>query len=156
MSSCPHTQDNLNWHLEGAFTNIEEQALREHLTTCPACAAAFKQMNLLEEVVRDAVMPETDTQKAAARVTDRLAQQEVTPAQDFEEAFLAYCSKIAQVAPLAATQTKLQVTQVGLPEDLAELLRNELRYTGKGLASSDGKEARKAIFEKRKPQFSGS
>jgi len=81
---------------------------------------------------------------------------EVTPAEEFEEAFLAYCNKIAQVAPLAATQTKLQVTQVGLPEDLEDLLRNELRYTGKGLASNDGKEARKAIFEKRKPQFSGS
>ena len=81
---------------------------------------------------------------------------DVQPADQFDEAFLAYCSKIAEVAPLAATQTKLQVTKVGLPEDLENLIREELRYTGKGLASNDGREARKAIFEKRKPQFTGS
>lgn len=81
---------------------------------------------------------------------------EVTPADTFDESFLAYCEKIAQIAPLAATQTKLQVTQVGLPEDLETLVRNELRLTGRGLASNDGKEARKAIFEKRKPAFTGS
>ena len=81
---------------------------------------------------------------------------DVQPADQFDEAFLAYCSKIAEVAPLAATQTKLQITKVGLPEDLENLIREELRYTGKGLASNDGREARKAIFEKRKPQFTGS
>jgi len=79
----------------------------------------------------------------------------VTPAELFADSYLTYCQKIAQVAPLAATQTKLQVTQVGLPEDLEALVRNELRYTGKGLASNDGKEARRAIFEKRKPEFTG-
>ena len=81
---------------------------------------------------------------------------DVQPAEQFSEAFLTYCSKIAEVAPLAATQTKVQVTKVGLPEDLENLIREELRYTGKGLASNDGREARKAIFEKRKPQFTGS
>lgn len=80
---------------------------------------------------------------------------DVTPAEEFEGSFLAYCQKIAQIAPLAATQTKLQVTRVGLPEDLESLVRNELHLTGKGLASQDGKEARKAIFEKRKPEFTG-
>ena len=80
---------------------------------------------------------------------------EVTPADSFAQAFLAYCQKIAEVAPLAASQTKLQVSQLGLPEDLEALVRSELRYTGKGLASDDGKEAVRAIFEKRKPEFTG-
>ena len=79
----------------------------------------------------------------------------VTAADSFAESFLAYCQKIAQVAPLAPTQTKLQVARVGLPEDLETLIRDELRYTGKGLASKDGKEARRAIFEKRQPKFTG-
>jgi ferric-dicitrate binding protein FerR (iron transport regulator) len=79
MNNCPNTQDNLSRHLEGAFTDKEEQALQDHLTHCPACVAAFKQMDLLEEVVRDAVMPETDTEKAAARVIERLAQQQTPP-----------------------------------------------------------------------------
>lgn len=80
---------------------------------------------------------------------------EVIPADSFNQSFLAYCQKIAQVAPLAATQTKLQVAQVGLPDDLEALVRDELRYTGRGLTSKDGKEARRAIFEKRKPEFTG-
>lgn len=83
MNSCPHTHDNLNRHLEGALTSKEEQALREHLAICPACAAAFRQMDLLEDVVRDALVPETDVQEAAARVTERLAQQQETPKQRF-------------------------------------------------------------------------
>lgn len=39
---------------------------------------------------------------------------------------------------------------------LEQLLRDELRYTGRGLASQDGKEAVRAIFEKRKPVFTGT
>ncbi|MGB5644741.1 MAG: enoyl-CoA hydratase-related protein, partial [Gammaproteobacteria bacterium] len=80
---------------------------------------------------------------------------EVTPADSFDESFRTYCQKIARVAPLAATQTKLQVARVGLPEDLETLVRDELRYTGKGLGSRDGKEARRAIFDKRSPEFTG-
>ena len=80
---------------------------------------------------------------------------EVIPAVSFTESFLAYCQKIAQVAPLAASQTKLQVAQVGLPNDLETLVRDELRYTAKGLASKDSKEALRAIFEKRQPEFTG-
>lgn len=79
----------------------------------------------------------------------------VVPASEFDDAFLSYCLKIAQVAPLAARQTKHLVTKVGLPPDLEALVREELRYTGRGLASEDGKEAVRAIFEKRKPVFTG-
>jgi len=81
MDNCPNTQDNLNRHIEGSFTAKQEQALREHLLACPSCAAAFKQMDLLEEVVRDAVMPESDVQAAAARVTECLAEQQANAAQ---------------------------------------------------------------------------
>lgn len=81
---------------------------------------------------------------------------EVVHAEAFEHSFIAYCRKIAEVAPIAATQTKLQLARVGLPDDLEELLRDELRYTGRGLASNDGKEAVRAIFEKRKPMFTGT
>jgi 2-(1,2-epoxy-1,2-dihydrophenyl)acetyl-CoA isomerase len=81
---------------------------------------------------------------------------DVVQADTFEQSFLAYCQKIAEVAPLAATQTKLQVAGIGLPDDLEALIRDELRYTGRGLKSDDGKEAVRAIFEKRKPIFSGT
>lgn len=81
---------------------------------------------------------------------------DVVAADTFEQSFLEYCQKIAEVAPLAARQTKLQVTRVGLPDDLEALIRDELRYTGRGLKSEDGKEAVRAIFQKRKPIFTGN
>jgi 2-(1,2-epoxy-1,2-dihydrophenyl)acetyl-CoA isomerase len=81
---------------------------------------------------------------------------QTVPADQFTDEFEGYCQKIASVAPIAARQTKMQVTRVGLPENLEQLVRDELRYTGKGLASDDGKEAVRAIFEKRQPKFTGA
>jgi 2-(1,2-epoxy-1,2-dihydrophenyl)acetyl-CoA isomerase len=80
---------------------------------------------------------------------------EVVDADGFEEAFLDYCGKIAAVAPLAARQTKRLLTRVGLVDDLESHLRDELKYTMRGLKSADGREAVRAIFEKRKPEFTG-
>jgi 2-(1,2-epoxy-1,2-dihydrophenyl)acetyl-CoA isomerase len=80
---------------------------------------------------------------------------EVVPAERFEEAFLAYCRKIAEVAPMAARQTKRLVTRAGLLEGLEGHLRDELELARRALTSEDGREAVKAIFEKRKPEFTG-
>lgn len=80
---------------------------------------------------------------------------EVVADEDFEDAFLAYCHKIAEVAPLASTQTKRLVTRAGLLADLEQHLRDELELARRALASADGREAVKAIFEKRKPEFTG-
>lgn len=80
---------------------------------------------------------------------------EVVPADGFDAAFLAYCRKIAAVAPLAARQTKNLVTRAGLLDDLDSHLLAELQYARRGLKSADGKEAVRAIFEKRKPEFTG-
>jgi 2-(1,2-epoxy-1,2-dihydrophenyl)acetyl-CoA isomerase len=80
---------------------------------------------------------------------------EVVPAERFEEAFVAYCRKIAEVAPLAARQTKRLVTRAGLIEDLEGHLRDELKLAARALSSEDGREAVKAIFQKRKPEFTG-
>jgi len=80
---------------------------------------------------------------------------EVVPDDAFEDAFLAYCHKIAEVAPLASAQTKRLVTQAGLLADLEQHLRDELELARRGLSSEDGREAVKAIFEKRKPEFTG-
>ena len=80
---------------------------------------------------------------------------EVVDADGFDQAFVAYCEKIAEVAPLAATQTKRLVARIGLPDDLEAHLRDELTYAARGLKSDDGREAVRAIRQKRKPVFSG-
>jgi 2-(1,2-epoxy-1,2-dihydrophenyl)acetyl-CoA isomerase len=80
---------------------------------------------------------------------------EVVPAERFEEAFLAYCRKIAEVAPLASRQTKRLVTRAGLLGDLEGHLREEVELAVRALSSQDGREAIKAILQKRKPEFTG-
>jgi len=80
---------------------------------------------------------------------------DVVDAENFEEAFVKYCTKIAEVAPFAARQTKRLVTKIGLPADLEAHLASELRFIDRGLRSADGKEAIKAVFKKKKPVFKG-
>ena len=80
---------------------------------------------------------------------------EVADADGFDQAFVAYCEKIAEIAPLAATQTKRLVTRISLLDDLEVHLRDELIYAARGLKSDDGKEARRAMRDKRKPVFTG-
>ncbi len=80
---------------------------------------------------------------------------EVVDADGFDQAFVAYCEKIAEVAPLAATQTKRLVTRIAAPDDLEAHLRDELMSAARGLKSDDGREAVRAIREKRKPLFTG-
>jgi 2-(1,2-epoxy-1,2-dihydrophenyl)acetyl-CoA isomerase len=80
---------------------------------------------------------------------------EVTPADEFEEAFRRYCRRIAEVAPMAARQTKRLVTRAGLLANLEAHLRDEIELARRALSSEDGREAVKAIFEKRKPRFTG-
>jgi len=62
---------------------------------------------------------------------------------------------IAGVAPLASTQTKRLVSRIDFPGDLEAHLRDELVLAARGLKSRDGREAVRAIREKRKPVFTG-
>ena len=80
---------------------------------------------------------------------------EVVAPEDFAERFATTCRRLAEVAPLAARQTKRLVTRAGMLAGLEEHLRDELRLAASGLRSEDGREAVRAIFEKRKPEFTG-
>ena len=80
---------------------------------------------------------------------------EVVPAEDFAAAYAAFCEEIAEVAPLAAAQTKRLVSRLEVPDGLEAHLREELVLAARGLRSEDGREARRALREKRKPVFTG-
>ena len=80
---------------------------------------------------------------------------ELVEPEGLEAAFMAYCERMARVAPIAARQTKRLVARAGLRTDLEAHLREELVYALRGLRSEDGKEAVRAIMEKREPQFTG-
>ena len=80
---------------------------------------------------------------------------EVVDTEGFDEAFGSFCAEIAEIAPLAAAQTKRLVTRLEIPRDLEAHLRDELVSAARGLTSEDGREARRALREKRKPDFTG-
>ncbi len=73
----------------------------------------------------------------------------------FDAALVALCEELAEVAPLAAQQTKRLLSRLDVPEQLEAHLREELVLAARGLKSEDGREAVRAIREKRKPVFSG-
>ena len=80
---------------------------------------------------------------------------EVAPSETFEQVFLERCREIAEVAPIAAQQTKRLVTRAGLLVGLEDHLREEIALAKRALSSEDGREAVRAIFEKRRPRFVG-
>ena len=63
--------------------------------------------------------------------------------------------EIAEVAPMAAAQTKRLVGRLEVPDALESHLRDELIEAARALKSDDGREARRALRERRKPVFAG-
>lgn len=80
---------------------------------------------------------------------------EVVAADALEARLQEYCAHIAQQAPIAVRQTKRLVARTPLVTDLDARAREEIRLALRGLDSEDGKEAVKAIMEKRTPSFKG-
>lgn len=80
---------------------------------------------------------------------------EVVDAEGFDDHLLAYCARLAAVAPIAARQTKRMVGRATTPADLRVFLSEEIANARRGLATEDGREAIDAILEKRAPTFKG-
>jgi 2-(1,2-epoxy-1,2-dihydrophenyl)acetyl-CoA isomerase len=80
---------------------------------------------------------------------------EVIPHAEFEDRFLGYCTSLAKVSPIAARQTKRMLGRAAFATRLDTHAREELVNARRGLATEDAAEARKAILEKRPPEFRG-
>jgi 2-(1,2-epoxy-1,2-dihydrophenyl)acetyl-CoA isomerase len=80
---------------------------------------------------------------------------EVVEAGDFDARFAAYLDQLAAVAPIAARQTKRMLGRVATAANIEAHTREELGYARRGLSTEDSAEARKAILERRKPEFIG-
>jgi 2-(1,2-epoxy-1,2-dihydrophenyl)acetyl-CoA isomerase len=79
----------------------------------------------------------------------------VVPDGDFSVVVAQEAERLAALAPIGVRQTKRLVVRASLGADLEGQLRDELAYVRRGLSSEDGKEAVRAIFEKRTPTFHG-
>jgi enoyl-CoA hydratase/carnithine racemase len=74
---------------------------------------------------------------------------------DFEDRLLEYGTTLANVAPLAARQTKHMLVRADQPPDLSAHLREEIALALRGLASEDSAEAVRAMVAKEPPRFTG-
>jgi 2-(1,2-epoxy-1,2-dihydrophenyl)acetyl-CoA isomerase len=74
---------------------------------------------------------------------------------DFPGRLLEYGTMLANVAPLAARQTKRMLVRADQPPDLAAHLAQEIELARHGLASDDSAEAVRAMIAKEQPRFTG-
>ena len=80
---------------------------------------------------------------------------EVVPADRLEERLLEFCGAIAGQAPLAVRRTKRLVARTPLVTDVGARVAEEIRNALAGFDTEDGKEAVRALMEKRAPEFHG-
>ena len=74
---------------------------------------------------------------------------------DFERRFIEYGQMLAEVAPIAARQTKRLVVRIDRPPHLAAHLNDEIDLALHGLASDDSKESIRAMASHERPEFTG-
>ena len=80
---------------------------------------------------------------------------EVVADDEFEERFLAYCTRLTETSPITARLTKRVVRNATKHPDLEAHLRLELASIMRAFSSADGREATQAFVEKRSPEFKG-
>ena len=73
----------------------------------------------------------------------------------FEDRFLEYGRMLADVAPIAARQTKRLVNRILRPPDLAAHLTEEIRLTLSAFTTDDSMEAVRAMAARERPRFTG-
>lgn len=80
---------------------------------------------------------------------------EVVSGDQLEAHLVALGERIATQAPLAVRRTKRLVARAPLVSDVQARVVQEIRYALAGLNSEDGREAVRAILERRDPEFRG-
>jgi len=80
---------------------------------------------------------------------------EVVDDAQFSDRLAAYCEELCAWSPITLRLLKRGMAKSLETSDLEQQLRYELSNIRIAFGSEDGKEARKAFFEKRKPVFKG-
>lgn len=119
------------------------------IATSPDCGLTWTLPQAIghEQAMRFLLEQETLNAEAALRIG---MVGEVAAADGFDESFINYCKKIAQASPYALRQTKSLINKAEIGIDLNSLLQDEVRCANRGIKSSDGQAAIKALFSKQK------
>ncbi|MDO8323681.1 MAG: enoyl-CoA hydratase-related protein [Phenylobacterium sp.] len=80
---------------------------------------------------------------------------EVVEAGAFDARLSEYCASLCEWSPITLRLLKRGMVKSYESTDMEQQLRYEVSNIGRAFASQDGKEARKAFLEKRKPVFTG-
>jgi ferric-dicitrate binding protein FerR (iron transport regulator) len=73
MTSCDTARKLIEKILEGAISQTELAKLKAHTETCPACREELRRRNLLEEVLKEALVPSTPAELARVQVLAKVA-----------------------------------------------------------------------------------
>ena len=80
---------------------------------------------------------------------------EVVDEAGFDARLAEYCASLCEWSPITLRLLKRGMVKSYESTDMEQQLRYEVSNIGRAFASQDGKEARKAFLEKRKPVFTG-
>lgn len=80
---------------------------------------------------------------------------EVVEAEAFDTRLAEYCASLCEWSPITLRLLKRGMVKSSESTDMEQQLRYEVSNIGRAFASQDGKEARRAFLEKRKPVFTG-
>ncbi len=72
MSTCDPHKALLELHLQGDLDDEQLADLKTHLQSCPECREEFEHATLMEDVIRDALLPQTAAELASSRILGRL------------------------------------------------------------------------------------
>lgn len=99
-------------------------------------------------------MMENRTVTGAEALTWGMAGEVVEPA-GFDARLAEYCASLCEWSPITLRLLKRGMVKSSESHDMEQQLRYEVSNIGRAFGSQDGKEARAAFLEKRKPVFTG-
>ncbi|WP_340647629.1 enoyl-CoA hydratase-related protein, partial [Phenylobacterium sp.] len=80
---------------------------------------------------------------------------EVVDQAGFDARLAEYCASLCEWSPITLRLLKRGMVKSSESHDMEQQLRYEVSNIGRAFSSQDGKEARAAFLEKRKPVFTG-
>nr|QQZ49758.1 hypothetical protein JKL49_23560 [Phenylobacterium glaciei] len=80
---------------------------------------------------------------------------EVVDEASFDTRLAEYCASLCEWSPITLRLLKRGMVKSSESHDMEQQLRYEVSNIGRAFSSQDGKEARAAFLEKRKPVFTG-